>query len=624
MSTRVSDVVVRAGDARQRERMLIVLLVLDAVYALWVATEIVAWRLRFHPHLGPVMTLDAGTALAWRVGAAVLASTAIAASAWRFTRRFCLAVAAVAVGAWCVSLAEVYGPQRLLVWMYAYRHVPALTPVLHDGVWVFGAMALLAALGTVAAWPTASPREVSGSHGTAEWGNPAELLRPVGVVVGRWGRPQDQDALLRDDGDGHLLTLAPSRAGKGIGLVVPNLLSYPGSMVVSDPKGENYAVTAAWREKGLEQKVYGLDPFGLMEGKGAFNPLDIIDLATPDAYDDAAMLADMLVVTEGRGAESVFWTQEARALLTGLILHVATTWKGESRTLAKVRAYLTSAPADFAALLQAMTTNEAAWGLVAREAHRQLQKDEQQRAGVLASAQSQTQFLDSPRMATVMGSSSFTWESLKTTGITVYLIVPPNRLPTYRRWVRLMLACALRGATRAAGRPTVPVVLMLDEFAQLGRLAPVETAVRLAAGYGVRLWLFVQDLASLRELYPESWETFVANAGVFQAFGVNDKVTAEYLSAMTGDGTIRVVSDSRSSGVTRGRSGAQQEGAGETFSERGRRLLTPDEVRRLGREEQLVFLRYRAPYRVGLVDYRVDAEFAGRAGVNPMYAGVAG
>ncbi|HWZ59046.1 MAG TPA: type IV secretory system conjugative DNA transfer family protein [Gemmatimonadaceae bacterium] len=585
------------------------------------ATEIVAWRLRFHPHLGPVTLVSARVALAWRLAAAALAGAAVLLLAWRRTRSWSVLILVMAVGAWCVSLGAVYKPQRILVWMYAYRHVSDLQAVLHIGVSVFAGMLVAAVVGALIAVPSAR-RAVSGSHGTAMWGEPWELVRVDGVLLGRAPGRGGRGALLRENGDGHLLSLAPSRAGKGIGVVVPNLLSYPGSIVVTDPKGENYAVSAQWREETFDQDVVGLDPFGLADGTGAYNPLDIIDLSTPDAYDDAAMLADMLIVTEGRGNESVFWTLEARALLTGLILHVAASEQGPTRTLAKVRAHLTAGPESFAALMQVMATSTAAWGLVATEAQRVLQKDATQLAGVLASAQSQTHFLGSPRMASVMQRSSFTWESLKTERVTVYVIVPPDRLPTYRRWVRLMLACALRGVTREPGRPDVPALFLLDEFAQLGRMAPVETAVRLAAGYGVRLWLFVQDLASLRELYPDSWETFVANAGVFQAFGVNDKQTAEYLSALTGEGTIRVVSDSRSSGVTRGRSGGSQHGSGETYSERGRRLLTPDEVRRLGRGEQLLFLRYRPPYRVRLLDYRVEPELAGRAGVNPMYANV--
>jgi type IV secretion system protein VirD4 len=169
------------------------------------------------------------------------------------------------------------------------------------------------------------------------------------------------------------------------------------------------------------------------------------------------------------------------------------------------------------------------------------------------------------------------------------------------------------------GQPAEPVLVLLDEFTQLGRLGPVETAVRVVAGYGVRLWLFVQDLPSLRDVYEEGAESFIANAGLFQAFGVSDKATAEYLSGMTGEATVRVTSESESSGVTYGRGGSSQEGTGASTSERGRRLMMPDEVRRMVEGEQLVFLRHRRPYRVGRLDYRVEAEMARRAAENPMY-----
>ena len=130
-------------------------------------------------------------------------------------------------------------------------------------------------------------------------------MRPVGRIVGR-----KAGRLLRYDGDGHLVTLAPTRSGKGVSAVIPNLLDHPGSVVVTDIKGENYAVTAMRRARDLGQQVHALDPFGAAGGRACYNPLDVIDRQNPHAPDDAAMIADMLVAPAdggGRTQGEGFW-----------------------------------------------------------------------------------------------------------------------------------------------------------------------------------------------------------------------------------------------------------------------------------------------------------------------------
>jgi type IV secretion system protein VirD4 len=167
---------------------------------------------------------------------------------------------------------------------------------------------------------------------------------------------------------------------------------------------------------------------------------------------------------------------------------------------------------------------------------------------------------------------------------------------------------------------TPRALFLLDEFANLGRMSQVASAFTVAAGLGVTFWLMVQDLGQLHAVYGESTRTLLANADVLQAFGVNDYETADHLSKLAGDSTILVTSDSHSTGVTRGRSGSSQEGSGETISERGRRLITADEVRRMASGEQLLFLRGKAPLRAGRVDYRQSRELARLADGNPLHA----
>ena len=270
-------------------------------------------------------------------------------------------------------------------------------------------IALVAVASVVAitsAWrrrPGASP---SGSHGTAQWGSGETLQREQGFLLGREG-----PRLLRFAGEGHVLTVAPTRSGKGVSAVIPNLLDHPGSVLVTDPKGENYAVTARWRRQ-IGQVVHAFDPFGVVGGKATYNPLDLVDATSPEAVDDARMLADMLVLPGAREGDQAFWNEEARGILTGLILHVAASAPPAQRTLTEVRALLTRAPDAFAEVLHAMQASPAADGLVARAAARLLQKAEKERSGVLSTAQSHTHFLDSRAgWGKSSGRRPWTWRS---------------------------------------------------------------------------------------------------------------------------------------------------------------------------------------------------------------------
>ncbi len=324
-----------------------------------------------------------------------------------------------------------------------------------------------------------------------------------------------------------------------------------------------------------------------------------------------------------REGEQAFWNEEARGVLTGLILHVAASAPPELRTLPQVRALLTLPPEPFADLIEEMQASPAVGGLVARAAARLLQKAEKERSGVISTAQNHTHFLDSPRMARVLERSTVDLSVLKREAVSVYLILPTDRIDAYARWLRLMIACALRAMARTRGQPKERVLFLLDEFAHLGRMHPVQRDIGLAGGFGVTFWLIVQDLSQLRSTYGETWPTFLANVDVLQAFGINDWDTAEYLSRMTGEATIHVESEHHSRGVSRGPHAQRQLGAGRTRSEQGRRLLLPDEVRRLPRETELLFAKGGAPLLVERISYLRDREFAGRADPNPLYDPVA-
>jgi type IV secretion system protein VirD4 len=608
------------------------------------ATQYVAWGFGFHVNLGPpALVFPPGSEIPLRAGAVLLGGGALAFLFVPKARRWTAPLFVLSAASAALSIfPALYAPSRYVSWAIAYGGLADVSPyaALFRGGLLTGGAASVAVLAAALLFRrSVGMLPETGSHGTAAWSDGAPLVGEKGLLIGRRiSGKKAASRLLRYNGEGHLVTMAPTRSGKGTGSVIPNLLSHEGSVVVTDPKGENWAVTARCRREYLGQRAVALDPFdqlsayGLPPSEAAFNPMDLVE--DENLLEGAWLLADMLVLPSGKqGGEEHFWEEEAKALLAGLILHVATSevdaegCPTEVRTLLRVRELLTLPKKGFTELMTGMLRTPAAGGLVARAAARHLQKEYRERSGVVSTAQSQTHFLDSPRMAEVLGRSSFDLTRLKTGRLSLYLILPVHHLDTYARWLRLLIASALDVLSRTPGGGANRTLFLLDEFANLGRMNPVLRAVSLMAGYGAQLWMFLQDLSQLKGTYPDRWSTFLANADVFQAFSTGDHDTARYLSDLTGDATIFSQSASENRSRSAGKHTSRQHGAGQTYAERGRRLLLPDEVRRLPSEEQLLFVKGMHPVRARKINYLEDADFKNSYGEslfdkNPMFAAV--
>lgn len=429
------------------------------------------------------------------------------------------------------------------------------------------------------------------SHGTARFADDKEikkagLLEKGGVYLGQY--PDLTDEGLWFDGDGHLMTVAASGAGKGVCSVIPNLLTWQGSVICNDPKGENAAITARHRRE-MGQEVHVLNPWGLHSGPpwdlpcSAFNPLDWLDINSDDVGDDAAMMANALVLRDkGTSGVEGHFSDEAESLLTGLILYVAFMETPERRNLLTVRELITLAPEDWSELLKKMSKLPQADGLIARAANRFLSKSDREGPAVLSTAQRHTNFLDSNRMRLVLGTSDFDLADLKRKPMTIYLCLPFEHVSgQFARWLRLMITLSLTALSRTKA-PTRPngtntdVLFLLDEFAALGHMRMAERGIAEGRGYGVKMWPILQNLSQLKDTYGDRWETFVSNSRIVQFFGTNDLFTAKYASDLLGKTTVW------SSGSS---------GDRENISETGRPLMTPDEIMHMGPDEELLFFR---------------------------------
>ena len=446
------------------------------------------------------------------------------------------------------------------------------------------------------------------SHGSARFASRKELKKLQGNDGLLIGRNPGTGRLLRYDGPAHLITLAPTRAGKGVGTVIPNLLAVERSVLVIDPKGENARIAGEARRRFGTTHV--LDPFDVSGmPSAAYNPLDRL---TPDSLDlgeDAASLTVALVMDPPGQVTEAHWNEEAKAILGGLIMFCVCHEDRDRRCLATVREYLTLPPEKLRSLLELMQDSGAAGGLIARAANRFLGKADREAASVLSNAQRHTHFLDSPRIAKVTSRSDFHFSDLRHRITSVFLVLPPNRMDAYSRWLRLLVSQALQdiardaeasvGAQGASQRLKAPALFLLDEFAALGRLEAVERAMGLMAGYGLQLWPILQDMSQLKDLYGERAGTFIANAGVQQVFGVNDFETAKWLSQMIGQETTGFQTDS------------YKPGDSPSFSNNltGRDLLTPDEIMQMPPELQLLRVQGQPSALAQKLRYYADPEF---------------
>lgn len=437
--------------------------------------------------------------------------------------------------------------------------------------------------------------------------------------------------------DRHLVTVAGSRAGKGVSCIVPNLLTYEGSMMVLDPKGENATMTAERRGQGrgipaggLGHDVYVLDPFGCAnvaeDMRAGFNPLADLDPTSKTFPDDCDSIADALVVAEP-GKENDHWSSNARLVLRGFVAWVASRTDGGPRDLPEVYRLLhLPKPAKDAPrspdlylhdLLDEMMDAKGAdgklraFGVPASAAGALLSIGPNEFGSVLSTVRANILFLSSPYMADMLRGTSRqldlnTWKLGKKT---VYLCLPAGRMHRHARFYRLFINRLLNAVEAGGELPKgIPRALMvLDEMHVLGHMAQLETAAGLFAGFGVKIWSIWQDFAQLESIYKERWETFIGNASIFQSFGLTDNRTLKYVS--DGIGVSSVLQTSKSEMSTEQ---IAQGFTGESKSIQQVPLLTPDELAvHFSRGRKTVLVRYAgtSPMYLQRVEYYAHPDF---------------
>lgn len=510
----------------------------------------------------------------------------------------------------------IYLPPALMWWWYFYD---AYAPeIFFEGGLIAAAGGMLAAgIAILMSVYRAREAENAETFGSARWAKPkdiraAGLLDPDGVVLGRY-----DGEYLRHDGPEHIICFAPTRSGKGVGLVVPTLLTWPGSMVVHDIKGENYSLTAGFRA-GFG-RVLLFDPTD--PRSAAYNPLLEVRRGEWEVR-DVQNIADILVDPEGSMERRNHWEKTSHSLLVGAILHVL--YAERDKTLAGVASFLSDPRRPIESTLDAMmTTPHLGKGkphpVIASAARELLNKSDNERSGVLSTAMSFLGLYRDPVVARVTARCDWRIADLVEgqRPTTLYLVVPPSDIARTKPLIRLILNQVGRRLTEdmtgVAGRQRL--LLMLDEFPALGRLDFFESSLAFMAGYSIKAFLITQSLNQVEKSYGTN-NSILDNCHLRIAFATNDERTAKRISDALGTAT-----EMRAMKNYAGHRLAPWLGhLMVSRSETARPLLTPGEIMQLPPDEEIVMVAGIAPIRARKARYFADPRLMARIVPPPVPA----
>ncbi|QDP71430.1 conjugal transfer protein TraG [Legionella israelensis] len=406
-------------------------------------------------------------------------------------------------------------------------------------------------------------------HGSARWANMFDLKdagiidNDEGVYVGAIEDEKGNVHYLRHNGPEHILTYAPTRSGKGVGLVIPTLLSWKESCVITDLKGELWALTAGWRQKHANNKVIRFEP-ATFKGSARWNPLDEIRVGTEYEVGDVQNLATLVVDPDGKGLET-HWQKTSQALLVGFILHAIYKLQnqGEPATFPNIDRMLVDPNTNIADLLIEMTqfphVNGKTHSVISASARDMIDRPEEEAGSVLSTLKSYLALYRDPVVAHNVSASDFCIKDLMhhTNPVSLYIVTQPNDKARLQPLVRVMLNMVVRlladkmefervedgqGHFSVKTKKTYKhrLLCMIDEFPSLGKLDILQESLAFVAGYGLKFYLICQDINQLksRERGYGPDETITSNCHIQNAYPPNRIETAEHLSKLTGQTTI--------------------------------------------------------------------------------------
>lgn len=513
-----------------------------------------------------------------------------------------LGLAAVIALAGLKRLSADIDPAAVPGWFWYFRADPEVRRWLGVGVLSSGGLAAIIALGLLRGLRPPL-------HGAARWAGEAEITQAglraeQGIVLGHKG-----GRLLTFGGPEHVMLHAPTRTGKGVGVVIPNLLTWPDSVVVLDVKRENWEATAGFRAAHGQQMIL-FDPLDPQGRTARFNPLGHIDRSDPIAVlDELQKLAVMLFPAPPNA--DPFWAEAARTGLIGVGAYVAETpelpfslgaiyaelTRGDPRTRlpavvgARVDAGRPLSDGCTAALADFCSASENTF------------------ASIKQTITARMNLWLNPRVCAATDASDFDLRALRSKRMSLYLGVSPDNMARVAPLYNLLLQQLVDLNTRERPSPDkhpVQVLMVMDEFARLGHASVIAHGFSYVAGYGLRLLPVLQSPAQLRAEYgPDLAEEIMANCGVEIAFAPKELKVAQDLSERLGYWTYKGRSRNRPSGLSSGHRSISE-------SDQRRALMMPQELIQMPSDRLIVLRAGMAPVKGRKIVYWRERAFARR------------
>lgn len=444
------------------------------------------------------------------------------------------------------------------------------------------------------------------SIATAAWADPDYYAQKHAYREGSFwlGRvPGREDQTIGYRGDRHVFLCGETRSGKGRAFIVNNIITWPGSLISIDPKGENATIAAARRGDGddycdgMGQDCFVLDPFETARVddrlRGFFDPMLSFKADDPRLIDKANMLANAICIPKDGAGDSAVWLERGQRYAATIIMHVVTSpvFEGQRRGLDLVRKCIVSGMQEEARLMAAdpecenvsgieillndMADNEALRGTISRRGASYLESyrsNFEYFDSVRTNAENETEFLDSPGIENVVGATdrwkrTFDPASLKTStkGVSVFLCLPQGEEEVYSRWQRLMIYALSDALISTPGKPVKgDVLISLDEFLSLSKMKRLEDGMEALAGAGGKLFIAVQKLGRLKETYGKNWETFISGAGCQIWFSPDSLEVAQYLEKLLGETEVIRIAESQNSSESTTTTNTRSEAEGST------------------------------------------------------------
>ncbi|MCW5662833.1 MAG: type IV secretory system conjugative DNA transfer family protein [Piscinibacter sp.] len=469
-------------------------------------------------------------------------------------------------------------------------------------------------------------------HGDARFATAAEVARAglsggrgrstPSILVGRLPSPFGARYLALA-GQLSVMLSAPTRSGKGVGVVIPNLLNWPDSVVVLDIKGENHAITAGYRaERG--QAVYAFSPFDEGARSHRWNPLSAVRCSPLHRVGDLLTVGQVFFPNDAGGSSSeAFFNDQARNLFLGLGLLLLET-PALPRTIGEMLRQSSGQGRPLkdhlnGLIAQRREDSRALSDECADALQRLLSNSENTLSSIVATFNAPLTIFADAIVDAATSADDFRLEDVRRQRMSIYVRIPPNRLANARPLLNLFFSQLVSLNTRQLPEqdPTLRLQCLLvnDEFTAMGRVNIITHAAGYLAGYNLRLLTVVQAMSQLDAVYGEKEaRSFATNHGLQILFAPREQRDADEYSAMLGHFTERVVSRGRS----RSFSGTGHGSVSSNESEQRRALLLPQEFKELGSERLVVIAENCKPILGAKIRYHRDPVFRVRLRPPPV------